>query len=172
MLPVPLLFPRLQEPSSDDDGGGGGAGGSEAVGLGSVSWKAAGSGSGRRLRIREAKDSLEASVLMSRTVGGMVLGSWAGLEGVDVGGGVGGRGRKKGIFRGDSSGDVGVLCGSAETWGEFAVVSSTVLLLEWESSAEGSVAVAALVTLVFFESSAICEASFVAALSDEADTDT
>lgn len=150
-------------------------GGSDAVGLGSVSWKAVGSGSGRRLRIREAKDSLEASVLMSRTVGGMVLGSWASLEGVDEGGGVGGRGRKKGIFRGDSSGGFGVLCESAETSGEVAVVASPVLLLKWEPSAEGwlgSVAVTASVTLVFFESSAMCEAPFAAVLSDEADTDT
>ena len=135
-----------------------GLGGSSSVGVGSVSWKADGSGSGRRLRIKEAKDSLEASVLKSRVVGGMVLGSWASLEGVVVGGGVGGRGRKKGIFRGDDSGDFGVLCGSASSSVDFAAVASSVLLMFWESSIEvsfASVAVAASVALPFLGSSAM-----------------
>lgn len=102
------------------------------------SWKEDGSGSGRRLRIREAKDSLEARglvvvVVKSRVVGGMALGSWWSLGDVDWGGGVGGRGRKKGIFRGDASGEVVVLCGlessSSSSSGALVVVASVVLSL-------------------------------------------
>lgn len=98
------------------------------------SWKEDGSGSGRRLRIREAKDSLEARgvvVVKSRVVGGMALGSWWSLGDVDWGGGVGGRGRKKGIFRGDASGEVVVLCGfeSLSSSVASAVVASALLLL-------------------------------------------
>ncbi len=100
-----------------------------AGGLGSVSWKAEGSGSARRLRIREAKDSLEASELRSLVVGGMMLGSWASLDGVDEGGGVGGRGRKKGIFRGDSSGELVVLCDSVSSSVAFVAVVLPVLSL-------------------------------------------
>lgn len=97
-----------------------------------------GCGSGRRLRIREAKDSLEARglvvvVVKSRVVGGMALGSWWSLGDVDWGGGVGGRGRKKGIFRGDASGEVVVLCGlessSSSSSGALVVVASVVLSL-------------------------------------------
>ena len=119
-----------------------------------------------------AKDSFEASVLKSRVVGGMVLGSWASW--VDEGGGVGGRGRKKGILRGDDSGVFGGLRDSVSMSVDFAAGSATVLRLEWEVSAEvlvGSVAVAASAMLLFGESSAMCEAPFVVVLSEEADTD-
>lgn len=174
MLPVPLLFPRLAA-RSEVVVGGAGHGGSSPVGLGSVSWKAEGSGSGRRLRIKEAKDSFEASVLMSLVVGGMLLGSWASLDGVDAGGGVGGRGRKKGIFRGDSSGSFDVLCDSASSSVAFTAVASAVLLLLRGSSmgnSFGLVAVAASKTLLFFGASAMCDASCAGVLSDEADADT
>ena len=80
---------------------------------GLLSWKEEGSGSGRRWRIREAKESLEARVLRSRVVGGMMLGSWESFGGVDVGGGVGGRGRKKGILRGDDASGESVVLGDA-----------------------------------------------------------
>lgn len=171
MLPVPLLFPRL---AARSELGGVGHGGS-SVGLGSVSWKADGSGSGRRLRIKEAKDSFEASVLMSRVVGGMLLGSWASLDGADEGGGVGGRGRKKGILSGDSSGELVVLCDSASSSVDCVVVVSAVSLLFRELSMEflfGSVAVAASEVLLFFGALTMCEAPCVAVLFDEADTDT
>lgn len=155
MLPVPLLFPR---PDALPGLGSVGLGGS-TVGLGSVSWKADGSGSGRRLRIKEAKDSFEASVLKSLVVGGTLLGNCASFDGGDEGGGVGGRGRKKGIFRGDSSGDFVVLCDST---------SSSVALLFFF----GFVAVPASVVLLSLGSSAMCDEPFVAVLSDEADTGT
>ncbi len=75
-------------------------------------WKDEGSGEGRRLRIREAKDSLEARVERSRGV--EVGGMRGGLGGVVVGGGVGGRGRKKGILRGEELGEGGVLGGDTD----------------------------------------------------------
>lgn len=161
---MPLLLPRLHALLFEEVGDGGlGSGGAASfsasfslsdascIGVGSVSWKEDGSGEGRRLRIREAKDSFEARVLKSRVVGGMVLGSWASLEGVDEGGGVGGRGRKKGILRGETSGVLGVLCGSVSRCVVFAAGDSLVLRLEWESSAEiliGSAVVAASVILL------------------------
>lgn len=46
--------------------------------------------------MREAKDSLEASVLRAVSVGGIMGGSCVSLGGVDEGGGVPGRGRGKG----------------------------------------------------------------------------
>lgn len=115
-------------------GGGGGRASSLGDSAGLWSWKEDGSGSGRRLRIREAKDSLEARgvvvVVKSRVVGGMALGSWGSLGDVDCGGGgVGGRGRKKGIFRGDASGEVVVLCGFSSLSVALVVVASVVLLL-------------------------------------------
>ena len=140
-----------------------------------MSLKAEGSGSGSRLRIRVAKDSLEARVLKSRVVGGMLLGNWASLEGVDEGGGVGGRGRKKGIFSGDSLGEFVVLCDCASSSVALAAGASGMVSVRRESSIGvlfGVVAVAASVVLLFLGSSAMCKASFVEALSDEADTDT
>ena len=125
MLPVPLLFPRL--PALSEFGGM--RLGASLVGVGSVSWKADGSGSGRRLRMREAKDSFDARVLKSLMVGGMLLGGCASLHGVDEGGGVGGRGRKKGILRGDTSGESVVLCDTASLSVALAAVAPSVLLL-------------------------------------------
>ena len=46
--------------------------------------------------MREAKDSLEASVLRAVSVGGIMGGSWISLGGVVEGGGVPGRGRVNG----------------------------------------------------------------------------
>lgn len=52
---------------------------------------------------------------------------------MDWGGGVGGRGRKKGIFRGDASGEVVVLCGlessSSSSLSVARVVVASALLL-------------------------------------------
>lgn len=48
------------------------------------------------MRIREVKDSFEASVLRAVSVGGIVGGSWAGFEGFSEGGGVPGRRSVKG----------------------------------------------------------------------------
>ena len=171
MLPVPLLFPRLPDLSGLGRIGPGGS----STGLGSVSWKAEGSGSGRRLRIREAKDSFEASVLKSLAVGGMMVGNCASLDGVDAGGGVGGRWRKKGIFRGDSAGESVVLGDSTSSSIAFAAVASPVLLLCRESSLEGLfglVDAAIPAVLLLLDSSAVARAPLVAALSDEADADT
>ncbi len=108
LLPV-RLFDRLEV-------GRVGGEGSSVDFAGWSRWKEEGSGEGRRLRIREAKDSLEARVLRSREVevGGMRGGSWGDFGGVVVGGGVGGRGRKKGILRGEEVGEVGVLGGDAD----------------------------------------------------------
>lgn len=121
MLPVRGRGPGLLGPSGVGGGGWGSAG--------LLSLKAAGSGSGRRVRIREAKDSLEARVVRARVVGGMVLGGWAGLGGVDEVGGVGGRGRKNGIFRGDSLGEFVVLDDSELLSVVLAAVASPVFLL-------------------------------------------
>ena len=80
--------------------------------LGFLSWKAEGSGLGRRVRIRVVKDSLGVSVWPARSSGvsveGIEGGSWARvLDGVDNGGGVGGRcmrsGLRGGTLRGESS---------------------------------------------------------------------
>lgn len=127
MLPVPLLFPRLPD-RSDLGRLRLGLGSSSLGSAGSCSLKAEGSGEGRRLRIRDAKDSFDARVLKSLVVGGMLLGSCASLDGVDDGGGVGGRGRKNGIFRGDSPGEFVVLCDSASSSVAPAAVASPVLL--------------------------------------------
>lgn len=127
MLPVPLLFARLH---ALFELGRLGLGSSSLDSAGSFSLKADGSGSGRRLRIRDAKDSLEARVLKSLVVGGMLLGNCASLDGVDEGGGVGGRGRKNGIFKGDSSGESVVLCDAASSFVALAAVASPVVLLE------------------------------------------
>lgn len=114
-------------------------------------------------------------MLKSLIVGGMLLGSWAGLDGVDEGGGVGGRGRKKGILRGETSGELFVLWDSASSSVVLLAVASEVLLLlegSWIDGFAGAVAVAASEVLAFLGTSALCEAPFVAVLSDEADTDT
>ena len=113
MLPVRGRGPGLLGPSGAGGGG----------------WGSAGSGSGRRVRIREAKDSLEARVVRARVVGGVVVGGWAGLGGVDEVGGLGGRGRKNGIFRGDSLGESVVLDDSELLSVALAKVASPVFSL-------------------------------------------
>ena len=79
--------------------------------LGFLSWKAEGSGLGRRVRIRVVKDSLGVSVWPARSsgvsVGGIEGDSWARvLDGVDVGGGVGGRCRRSGLRGGTLRGEI------------------------------------------------------------------
>ena len=104
-----------------------------------------------------------------------MLGSCASLDGVDAGGGVGGRWRKKGIFRGDSSGEFVVLGDSTSSSIAFAAVASPAFLLCRKSSSEvlfGLVAAATPAVLLLLDSSAVARAPFVAALSDEADPDT
>lgn len=135
--------------------------------------KVEGSGEGRRGRIREAKDSLEARVVREGVVGGMLLGSWESLGGVPAGGGVGGRGRKKGILRGDVVGEGWVGEGTEVLRVAFEVVDSLVGLSGWGASSEGALGlgfVGAWVVLLLLGS--LAEALFVAVPAfDAADTD-
>ena len=89
-----------------------GLGGFGSVTTNSWSWNADGSGSGKRLRIRDVNDSFDASVLLRvLSVGGILGGSWASLEGERKTGGVGGR-EKTGVGliltrRGDEKSEFG-----------------------------------------------------------------
>ena len=100
--------------------------------VGGLSWKALVSGSGRWVRMREAKEALGVSVLRalresrerSRVgiVGGIVGGSWARvLVGEKIGGGVGGRfirsGFRRGIWRGELLVESVLFCDAVEVAG-------------------------------------------------------
>lgn len=119
--------------------------------IGGLSWKALVSGSGRWVRMREAKEALGVSVLRALRdsrerlrvgiVGGIVGGSWAKvLVGEKIGGGVGGRFIRRGFRRGMWKGETSVelvlcdaveLCGLCGLWGPMTV--PVLLLLSWLS---------------------------------------
>ena len=112
--------------------------------IGGLSSKALVSGSGRWVRMREAKEALGLSVLralresMERLrvgiMGGIVEGSWARvLVGEKLGGGVGGRfirrGFRRGIWKGETSVESVLFCDAVEASGLWSPRTVPVLLL-------------------------------------------